>query len=187
MAHPLEAPVLACYAKRNHCQGQLLIRRTENATYCEVVDGLVNKTHSIVEQLDELRRRQAVADLDAQWAIDRERYYIDSESGNVPPPTPNDMNERAGRMNLAFNLSFTALGVANFFALSEFSRGGFLVIPFDVFACVLLAYAYSSHGKLKILVNEFATAKAEYQAKRQQLTDQLVVRQVSDDITQADC
>jgi DNA-directed RNA polymerase subunit RPC12/RpoP len=72
---PLEVPDDAKYVTCMHCGTQLVVRHRGSAAYTEKIDALDQRTDRTEDQVDDLHRRTALAELDRGWEIERERYH----------------------------------------------------------------------------------------------------------------
>jgi len=80
---PLEVPEDAKYVTCTHCRSRLVIKHSGSAAHTEKIDAIDRRTGRIEEQVDNLHRRKALAELDRHWNIKRETYY----HGNRRPPS----------------------------------------------------------------------------------------------------
>lgn len=84
---PLKVPSGAKFVTCTHCGVQLAVRRTDSVAYTETLEAIDARTERMAEQLDELHRRAALADLDRAWEAELDKYYVAGKDGHRYLPT----------------------------------------------------------------------------------------------------
>jgi hypothetical protein len=167
---PLKVPADAKFVTCTHCGSQLAVRRGGSVAWTETLDAIDDRTERMAEQLDDLHRRSAVADLDRRWEAERERFYVSGKHGERHLPMPG-ASIICGVMITVFGTIWTAIACA---------MGGFMAGnapgPFDVIGMLfpLFGVAFGAFG-IAISVwsyrkaGEYEQAEAAYRRERERL------------------
>ena len=84
---PLQVPVDAQFVTCRHCGTQLAVRRTASAAYTETLGQIDARTQRMEDQLDDLSRQNALAELDRDWDREREQFYVTTKNNGRQLPT----------------------------------------------------------------------------------------------------
>ena len=154
---PLEVPDSANFIKCNHCDTQLAIRRDNSVTFTETIDRLAKSTEALQEEVKQLSAQQAIADLDRQWQIEREGFYINGENGSRHLPSEG-ASVVGGIIAVGFGIFWT-MGTLSAGAPGFFPLFGLLFIGFGIFGAI--------HGHQK--AGDYKAAEARYRRERSRL------------------
>ena len=89
---PLEVPQTAKFIKCNHCGNQLVIRRSESATFTETVEQLAETTENLTAQVSKLTKQNEVEALDRQWDREKESFMVADKHGTKHLPSKSRLN-----------------------------------------------------------------------------------------------
>jgi LSD1 subclass zinc finger protein len=154
---PLEVPDSANFIKCNHCDTQLAIRRDNSVTFTETIDRLAKSTEALHEEVKQLSAQQAIADLDRQWQIERENFYVKGENGSRHLPSEGGAVV-GGVIAAVFGVFWTfmtiSMGAPGFFPLF-----GILFIGMGIFGAI--------HTSQK--AGDYKAAESRYRRERSRL------------------
>ena len=168
---PLDVSVAANFIKCHYCQSQLLIRRSGQTTFTEVAQRIEETSQRIEEtsqtlqgNVESLSRNQTVADLDRQWSIEREEFYISGEGGHRTLPT-----ERTAFISGVMAAVFGSFWTIMAFSITRNSPFGIIATLFPLFGLFFIGFGVftSSHAYRK--AKDFNVAHAQYKKQRQEL------------------
>lgn len=164
------------FATCGHCGSKLAVVRTASAAYTELADKVSELSDRVQTHLVRTEQRNALAQLDREWEMDRENYMIATKHGGKHIPTRSE-SAIAGTVITIFGVFWTimALGITGMGAAMMGGPGGppgvFALIPcvfpaFGVLFIVLGIYqSMSAYDK----ATRYESAKARYEARRRQL------------------
>ena len=150
---PLQVPRGVNFLTCNHCGRQLAIRRTADATYTEVLGELQRSTERISEQLEELTRQNALAQLDREWEQERERHMVADKHGRRHVPTEGSL---VGGTALA-----VVFGVIWMVFAANAGGGGFALFGLVFIAVAVVAMIHGQHK-----AREYRQAERRYRQRR---------------------
>lgn len=156
----LECPESTRFVRCNHCQSQLEIQQTPDATFTKVVEQLAGTTESISNHLAKIEHQQSLAELDRQWGYERQKYLNPDQS---IPQSPNLLLV-AILVGVPSGIFFVVCILGSFISTS-FLCG--LFVPLMMVVLTGLGYYYS-HQKAAA----YQAAESRYLAKRQHLAQQ---------------
>lgn len=168
---PLQVPAEAKFVTCTHCGSQLAIRQTGSVAYTETLDAIDERTERMAEQLDDLHRRTAVADLDRQWESERQRFYVEGREGRRTLPTKTG-SIAGGLIVAAFGTLWTivACGIGGGAFAGRGGMFGVIGFLFPLFGTVFIAVglwnAYQSYHKAEA----YERANAHYRRERERLS-----------------
>jgi len=154
---PLQVPIDARFVTCSHCGTQLAVRKTGSVAYTETLEAIDARTERMAEQIDDLQRRSQVAELDRQWDLDREQFYVTDKHGHRDLPT------KSG--SVVSGVILTVFGVI--WTVFAANLGGGLFALFGVFFVAFgLWTAFRHYDK----ATAFERAEASYRRRREELT-----------------
>ena len=122
----------------------------------------------MAEQIDDLQRRTAIAELDRQWEMEREQYYVADKDGHRHLPTEGG-SIVGGIVITVFGVIWTAVTCGFTGAAASHGGPGFLVGLFPLFGIVFIAAgiwnALNSYNK----ADAYQKAEARYRREREEL------------------
>lgn len=162
---PLEVPASTNYVKCNHCGQQLVVRRSDSATFTEVVDRLTQTADAMSQQVEELSRQNRIAQIDRRWEQERESYLIADKHGHRHLPTESS-SVIGGIVMTVFGCFWTATAIgitSNVPDIGPARIARFVVPAFGVFFVVSgIVMSLRNYSKAK----DYREAKRRYQAER---------------------
>ncbi len=165
---PLQVPADAKFVTCSHCGTQLAIRKTESVAYTETLDAIDARTERMADQIDDLQRRSAIAELDRQWELEREQFYVTGKHGHRHLPTEGG-SIVGGIVITVFGAIWTAITCGMAGMAANHSGPGMLVGIFPLFGVAFIAFgiwnAFSSYNK----ADAYKKAEANYRRQRQDL------------------
>src|SRR5262245_49762249 len=93
-------------ASCGHCGARLAVHRTASACYTEVIEQIQERVEQAQASIDTLRLRNALAELEMRWKVQRDEMLICRRGGEKSPPTRDDAIGAGG-----FSLGAFAMGV----------------------------------------------------------------------------
>jgi DNA-directed RNA polymerase subunit RPC12/RpoP len=84
---PIDVPANTNYATCGHCGSRLVIKRTDNAAYTEVLSRIDERTGQMSEDLAEIRAQNELEQVDREWQIEREQYLEHNKDGSTSVPS----------------------------------------------------------------------------------------------------
>lgn len=84
---PLDVPQKAKYVTCGFCDSRLAIQHSGNTYSTEVIEQLVQTTSAIQSDVEELKRRAAISDLDLDWERRKRSYVIKDKNGRESLPS----------------------------------------------------------------------------------------------------
>jgi LSD1 subclass zinc finger protein len=165
---PLQVPAGAKFVTCSHCGTQLAIRKTDSVAYTETLDEIDSRTERMAEQLDDLQRRTAIADLDRQWEMEREQYYVADKHGHRHLPTEGS-SIVGGIVITVFGVIWTSLACGIGGAIGNHGGPGIVGLLFPLFGIAFVAFgiwnAFNSFNKAEA----YKKAEARYRRQREEL------------------
>lgn len=165
---PLEVPADAKFVTCSHCGTQLAIRKTNSVAYTETLDAIDKRTERMAEQIDDLQRRAAIAELDRQWELDREQYYVTDKDGDRHLPTEGS-SIVGGIVITVFGAIWTAIACGIGGAVGSHGGPGIIGMIFPLFGIAFVAFgiwnAFNSYNK----ADAYKKAEARYRREREDL------------------
>jgi hypothetical protein len=150
------------YVTCQFCQTQLAVQNTGTAIFTELARDLTAKTQLMADELEELRIRNQILQLEQEWLVERDGLMLRTKRGRAVEPT----------FVSAWLTGLLLLVVAFFFGLvihSPRDRGnstaGLWVLPTFMGIWVIIS------GSLK--ASTFEKAVAAYRRRRRELESQL--------------
>ena len=153
---PLDVPVKARFVTCGFCNCRLEVQQTGNTFSTEVIEQLIQQTNQIQDDVEYLKRKAAIAELDEEWKSQKSKFTVRSKGGRVSVPTQTD----------AFIQGF--LGII--FAIVT----SFILGPIAILLGILLIAKVSVHAQKAV---DYNAALKRYQKRRQKLTLQESTRQ----------
>ncbi|QDT35847.1 hypothetical protein [Stratiformator vulcanicus] len=165
------------YATCAHCGSKLAIRRTESATYTELLERLESRTERIEQRLDEFGQLSSVEQLDREWQMERENFMITGKNGHRQVPTKG-MSVVGGVFVTCFGIFWTVMALAITGGMAAVGSGAGLgllsIIPliFPLFgvAFTIGGIVISIHAYRK--AEEYEKAENRYKQRRRELVTQ---------------
>lgn len=167
---PLQVPADAKFVTCSHCGSQLAVRKTGSVAYTETLEEIDRRTERMAEQLDDLHRKTGLAELDREWEIEREQYYITGKHGHRHLPTTTG-SVAGGVMITVFGVIWTviACGMGGFAFQNAPGPFGLIGGIFPLFGVVFVAFGIwnAIHGYQK--AQQYEQAEGRYRRKRLEL------------------
>lgn len=145
---PLDVPAKAKFVTCGFCDCRLAIQHSGNTYSTEVMQQLVQKTAAIQDDVDELKHRAALSELDLDWERKKKRFVVKGKNGSESLPSAVGMVAQG-----VFGIAFVC------FALVLFA-------PFGFFALLILAASLISQGSK---YSGYQSATKRYQSERRRL------------------
>jgi len=166
---PLKVPAGAKFVTCTHCGAQLAVRRTDSVAYTETLEAIDARTERMAEQLDDLHRRTAVAELDREWEAERESYYVTGKNGVRHLPTRGG-SAFGGVVAVVFGAIWTAvtcgIGGAAQDAPGPF---GLIAVLFPLAGLALIGFGLFAAIDGFNKAGAYERAEAEYRRRREEL------------------
>jgi DNA-directed RNA polymerase subunit RPC12/RpoP len=172
----IPVPSVARYATCNRCGAHLVVKRTDVAAYTELAGGVPGASESpaspnpalreLTNRLDSLEYRNALAQIDHEWEMERERYMTSPAYGRSHAPS----------MVQAVFIGMFSIGLGLYLIYLAFDRpggvrssGSFSLLVGLIF--FVAGLGTSIHRFIK--ARKYQAAFAEYQRRRAALRDRL--------------
>jgi hypothetical protein len=84
---PLEVAAGASFLTCSYCNSQLEVHRSGGAVYTEVIDQINKRTERIERDVQQIKRQNAVEQLDREWEIRRQELLVRNKDGSRDVPT----------------------------------------------------------------------------------------------------
>lgn len=84
---PLDVPVKAKFVTCGFCDCRLAIQHSGNTHSTEVLEQLVEKTSVIQDDVNELKRRARLSELDLDWERNKRRFVVKGKNGSESLPS----------------------------------------------------------------------------------------------------
>src|SRR4051812_36316925 len=85
---PLQVPQDTHFFACTYCGTQLELHQSGGAVFTQTIEQIDQRTQRMEAELQELRRRQAIEDLDREWDVARQRMLSRNDDGSYRLPTP---------------------------------------------------------------------------------------------------
>lgn len=105
---PLDVPAKAKFVTCGFCSCRLQVRHTGNTYSTAAIEQLVEQTNRIQDDVNDLKRRAAIADLDERWRNQKSGLLVRNKQGRESVPTVIG-TVIPGIMCVGFTLFFTAV------------------------------------------------------------------------------
>src|SRR5579862_4164784 len=69
-----------------YCGSQLEIHRSGSSIYTEVLQSIDQRTQRIEQDVEQIKKQNALEQLDRDWMIQREQYMVTSKNGRQDLP-----------------------------------------------------------------------------------------------------
>lgn len=146
---PLQVPSSAKFVTCAHCSSQLQIRRTESATYTELLADLAEKTEELSERIDDLAANSELNAIDSKWRIERESLMVRDNHGNSHVPTKGS-SMVAGIIVTLFGCFWTVMAISITSSAPSVGSFGIAKVVFPAFGVILIACGiYNSMSNFK--------------------------------------
>ncbi len=174
---PLDVPANANFATCSHCGSQLAIKRTDSATYTEVLEQINTNMGHMSQDLDAIRAQNELEEVDREWQMESEQYMVQGRYGRRSLPNSGGGVVGAvivGLLVVGFGVFWTIIAtfMTSGFLFSEFpfSLVG-IVFPLCgvVFIVVALAGIIMSVSK----VSQYGKAEQVYLKRREALLQRI--------------
>jgi DNA-directed RNA polymerase subunit RPC12/RpoP len=163
---PLEVPEGTNFASCRHCGSRLAVRRTESASFTEVITDLK-------EQVEKLTRQNEIDALDREWEAEKERFMVTGKHGHRHLPTRTG-SLAGGIMITVFGIFWTAMaaGIAGF--TGRFGGGPFgrLFSCFPLFGVVFIVFGIGMSIISYNKAGEYEKALRRYNQRREEMLRQ---------------
>lgn len=160
---PLQVPANANYVKCNHCQTQLHVKRSADATFTESIEQLNQTTGDLRDQITRLNRQQKISDLDRQWELRREDFMVTGENGHRSLPTE-DTALFGGVVVVVFGI-FWMVMACGITSGSPFKAAG----VFPLFGLIFIAAGVFGAVNASVKAKEYKKAELKYWKERREL------------------
>jgi len=154
---PLEVAAGARFVTCAHCGAQLEVHRTDSAIYTEVLDQINQRTERMERDLDEIKRQNAIEQLDREWEMRRQTLLVRNKDGSSGAPSAVG-GILGGLVAAGFGIFWTVI------AASNGSPG-----VFPLFGVIFTGVAIVGVIFTLIKSSEYGDAEAEYRRRRQEL------------------
>ena len=162
---PLEVPESANFLKCNHCGQQLAVRRSETATFTEVVDRLADTADALTEKVEELSRQNKIAQLDRRWEQQREDYMISDEHGHRH--LPHKSSSLIGGIFLGvFGGVWTAMAIGITAGAPSFGPFKIAKVIFPAFGVLFVIFGVSMSIRSYQKAKDYRSARRQYEVER---------------------
>ena len=84
---PLQVEAEARYLTCSYCSAQLEVHRSGGAVYTEVLGEIGKRTERIERDIQELKRRSAIEQLDREWEMRRQLLLVRNKDGSTDVPS----------------------------------------------------------------------------------------------------
>lgn len=84
---PLDVPAKARFVTCGFCDSRLAIQHSGTTYSTQVMEQLVQKTTAIQDDVEELKRRAALSDLDLAWERKKKRFVVKGKNGHESLPS----------------------------------------------------------------------------------------------------
>lgn len=159
---PLEVPSSANFVTCGHCSSRLQIRRTESATYTELLVDLAEKTDELSERIDDLVANSELTAIDSNWQMERESLMVRDKHGNSHAPTKGS-SMAAGIIVTLFGCFWTVMAIS---ITSAASSVGIANVAFPAFGVIFIAFGiYNSMSNFK-KAEKYGRAERRYRQQR---------------------
>jgi len=152
---PLKVPASANYVTCNHCRRQLVIRRTESASFTEELGEIRSNQEEMMEKLNRLELQNQLAQIDREWERERQSFMIRDKHGNRREPS---------EFGAIFG-GVIAVGFGIFWTMMAASMHGGMA-PFGVIF-ILFGAGISIYGYNK--AKDFRAAQKRYLRKKKEV------------------
>ncbi len=165
---PLEVPDSANYVKCNHCGQQLVVRRSESATFTEAVDRLAETTEALSEQVEELSRHNELAELDRRWELERENFTFSDKHGHRH--LPDEKNSMIGGIvTVVFGCLWTIIAVGMMANAPNFGLFPIVKIVFPIFGVLFVVFGATAAMRNFQMAKDYKAAYRRYQTERERI------------------
>ena len=161
---PLEVPPKTRYVTCGYCSTRLEVHRSGGAVFTEVVEALAARTESIAEDVELLKLRRQLEELDRKWMADREEYMIRGQHGEMRVPQ---------RISLEYGMVGALFALAAFSALLAAGAGGtaaFLSVVIGIPLAIACLWSVSERNKKAA---EYAQRHRQYKQQREAICEQV--------------
>lgn len=153
---PLQVPESTNYVKCNHCSAELAVRRTQDVTFTEQVDKLVEHTEQLSDRIDELTMLNEMAALDRRWDMEREEFMVQDKHGRRRLPSEG-RSIAAGVISVAGGIAWMVFATGN--GAGSFGLFGLVFIAIGIGSSV---WGFKKAGA-------FRDAQKRYRRRRREL------------------
>ncbi len=159
----LEIPEETRFLTCQFCQTKLAVEHSGNAIFTSVLEELDQKTDQIIEELESLKRENAIARLDRNWEKCKQKYMVSDSDGNKSLPTKTG-SVFGGIFIMIVGIIWTVFA-ATITSDSPFSFGAFFPL-FGVFFIVIgLVATFIAYSK----ATDYEKAHRSYKKRRSSL------------------
>ncbi len=166
---PIQVPVGAKFVTCSHCGAQLAVKRNDSIAYTETLETIDSRTERMAVQLDDLQRQSDVANLDREWELKRDEFFVTGKHGLRHLPTAGG-SIVGGLVITVFGIIWTIIACGIGGAMGQ--HGG----PFTLFGLVFPLFgvafvgfglwnAYHHYSK----ASEYEKAQEKYHRERAEL------------------
>lgn len=164
---PLEVAESTRFVTCRYCSSQLEIHCSEGAAYTKVLKALEARTEQIeantqqlAEEVQTIRFQHELEEIDREWEMQKEQYYVTDEKGRKSLPTKGGSAVGA--------LVIVVVGVVFISIAAGMGSGLFVVVAVLVIGAGI-ATAVANMGK----ADRYEQAKQRYEAKRARVLEEL--------------
>jgi len=154
---PLQIAANARFLTCTYCGSQLEVHRSGGAVYTEVLQDIDARTQRIEHDVADIKRQNAIEQLDRQWAIQRQSFLVRNKDGSTDVPTV------AG--GIVGAVIAVVAGIAWIIFTASAGAPGFVPLFGLVFIGGGVFSAISTLGK----ASGYSSAESQYQVQRAQL------------------
>ena len=158
---PLEIAAAARFLTCTYCGSQLEVHRSGGAVYTEVLHDIHARTQRIERDVADIKRQNAVEQLDREWEIRRQSYLVRRKDGSSDVPTA------AGGIVAA--VIAVVAGIGWLILTSAMGAPWFFALFALLFIMVGLFGAVSTLSK----ASGYTSAESQYRRQREQLLREL--------------
>jgi len=144
---PLEVSDSTQYVSCGHCGAQLVVRRTSNSAFTEILD-------EMLQRLTRIERQNELVDLEREWEEEKQSYLIQGKNGVSHIPT----HFHAGMS-----------GVVGLFGLFWTIFAGAAFPPMAIFGLLFIGFAIFNAVRTMQKADAYEKALERYQLKRAKL------------------
>lgn len=158
---PLEVPKAANFVTCTYCETRLKVHTEGGAAFTETIGSIDQRTRDIAEDVEAIRAHQQLEQLDREWLMDRQRFQVRGEDGELSVPS----------MGVAMigSIAVSIFGV--FWIIMAINMGAPFFFP--LFGVFFIVFALAGGISMTSKAKAFGQRQHEYQRHRNELQRRL--------------